>query len=418
MKYFIYLYWIPYSMVNENLIVSIWKKDEFANKIAKAAGQQKELSQIMQSANYKNQEYNPWFQVVSESPENLSGGIDAHPYTANGNNVYIIAPFNPIEGYTPQEAFARTLLAAGAAKQNSAKKVVVVWPDLIYGRSDRDPIAHPDKMGGKSFSLDILARTYAAIGVDHVLTLHPHSKSTSKIFADAYSEITSQEVKGEDVITMLSPVPILAHYLVTHEYIKPGQNGENALLLIPDDGAIPINDDLFDTLQLEGLTRVYCDKTRTKPNDANYVSVSLKGSPEVFKDKDVLFIDDAIDTCGTLVESFQHVQNAKSRVMYATHPWLAGNHPDDDAQKRLYDSNLDTIIIGTTHPDRVHTMSDDLLNNKVVFIDYAKYFSDAIVHCLSNGELPDERYSFKNLAHLLQDAGSLYDVVDNRTKKE
>ena len=135
---------------------------------------------------------------------------------------------------------------------------------------------------------------------------------------------------------------------------------------------------------------------------------------KIFNGKNVILIDDGIDTGGTLRANFENITNADKRIVYATHAWLAGDLPDDSAQDILLDSNIDVLIFGNTHPDRVHTISDDLLNNKVIFIDYSKYFADAIINCVSKGIDPNKHYSYKNLDELLKKAGHLYDVIDKR----
>lgn len=391
-------------MAKENLIVSIWKKDEFANDIAKCAGQKQEMSRLMQSRAYTNQEYNPTFQQID--PSDIRKG-----FAAKENNIFIIAANNPIEGYSPQETFARTLLAANSAKGSGAKEVIIVLPDLLYGRADRSSDEDPYSMGGKSFSLEVIAKSYYASGIDRILTLHPHSKQTEEIFAKAYSKESSK------VISILNPVPVIAHYFISKKLISIEENGKNAVLLVPDKGAVQINEELFNLLSLDGLFIAYCNKKRIKPNDPNSVLVDLNTDADFFYGKDVFFVDDGIDTCGTLAKTFEKVNNARKRVAYSTHAWLSGNLPNDSAQDLMIRSNIDLFVLGNTHPDRIHTINDDLLNNKVVFIDYARYFADAIVNCISKGKNVKEHYSFKSLEELMPKAKLLYGVIDKRTSK-
>src|SRR3989338_7407842 len=149
--------------MTENIIVSIWKDDPFAGRIAAAAGQTEDISALMQSRTYLNGEYNPTFQQID--PTDISKG-----FASKGKNVFIIAVHNPIQGYSSQEVLARTILAAKAARDNDAKKVIAVMPDLLYGRADRSSSEDPKNMGGKSFSLEALAQSLAW-NVDNVLTL-------------------------------------------------------------------------------------------------------------------------------------------------------------------------------------------------------------------------------------------------------
>jgi len=398
-------------MTNENLIVSIWKKDGLANNIAKYVGQKKEMTSIMQSRNYTNEEFNPTFQQVD--PDDLEKG-----FACKDNRIYIIAPNNPIEGYSPQETFARTQLAANAAKENGAKKITIVMPDLVYSRADRAPSEDPKMMGGKAYALYVLAKTYAAIGVDKVLTINHHSKDTQKIFNHAYHEILNKyEHKNYNVVHDLSPVPIIAHYLMSRGLIDIYSGRNNAVFLDPDRSSKRLLDDLFDMLSLDDIGRVSPKKSRSRANDPDAVSVDYQKYLNLLEGKDVFFIDDGADTMGTMIKTFEPIKKARNRYFYATHLWLAGNLPDDTAQDLLMKSNVDLAMFGNTHPDRIHTLSDDLLNNKVVFFDFSKYLADAIVNHVSKGRNPKKHYFGYDLEDLLEVGSSWYDVIDKRIKK-
>ena len=393
--------------MTENIIVSIWKDDPFAGRIAAAAGQTEDISALMQSRTYLNGEYNPTFQQID--PTDISKG-----FASKGKNVFIIAVHNPIQGYSSQEVLARTILAAKAARDNDAKKVIAVMPDLLYGRADRSSSEDPKNMGGKSFSLEALAQSLAW-NVDNVLTLHPHSKNTKAIFEKVYSRLRSK--KQREIVYALSPVPIIAHYLIGEGNIDSSIDGKNAVLLIPDKGAVTMGNDLYERIGLKGLRKEYCDKNRVRPNDPNGVSVKLQSSAGVLEGKDVIFVDDGIDTAGTLVKAMENIPQARSRIAYATHAWLAGEFPDKSVQQRLLYSTIDLLIFGNTHPDRVITINEDLLLKKVIFFDYSRFFADAIVNCVAHHVNPQKHYRFNGLDDVMLRAGTLYNVIDKRIKQ-
>lgn len=389
-------------MPNQHLIASIWKTDRFATRIARHLGQKKRISEVMLARDYTNAEFNPTFRPIDK--RDLSKG-----YTSTGNHIYLVGCFNP--RFTPQEIKARVELAAKAAKDTGALSVTAILPDIPYTRADRSSTEDPIKMGGKAFSLEALAEGFSW-HVDRVLTIHPHSKRIYDIFGSVYSKLKGHEVKGEEIVYALDPSPVVAHYFLDQGFIDSGVNGGNAVFLVPDEGAREINDRVYDYVGLSGLRRVYCSKTREKANDPDYVFVTLGEPTDIFKGMVVIFIDDGVDTGGTFDNTFALVPEAKKRIVYITHPWLKGNYPNDDAQDILLNSNIDLIVFGDTHPDRKDTLNDELLNSKIIFIDYTRYLADAIEYCFKRGKKLAEHYSFGDKDEFDRKVSQLYNVID------
>lgn len=391
-------------MPNEHLIVSIWKTDRFASRIARIIDQKKIVPAVMQARNYRNEEFNPTFQPMD--PDDLSKG-----FAAKNNHIYILGCFNP--QYTPQELAMRMILAAKAAKDNGALTVTAVLPDMPYARADRSSTDDPRMMGGKSFSLEALAQGFAW-NVDKVLTIHPHSEKVYPIFSKAYTKLQGREIDGGDIIYAVNPAPAIAHYFISSGMINKEDGGANAVFLAMDEGAVEFTNSVVEHTGLKKIQRVFCSKRREKANDPNFVSVTIEEDIDIFKGKDIFEPDDGIDTGGTVIRTNEQIPGAKSRNVYATHAWYSGNYPDDDAQDYLLSSNIDCIVLSNTHPDRKDTLNDNLLLSRIIFLDFTKFIADAMINCLAQGKKLENHYVFKDTDDLLQRAGRLYDVIDPR----
>ena len=108
------------------------------------------------------------------------------------------------------------------------------------------------------------------------------------------------------------------------------------------------------------------DKRRPAPNVARVFHVI--GDVER---KDVVIVDDMVDTAGTLVQSAEALKdNGAQRVFAAcTHPILSGN-----AIERITASTMEKLIVTDTIPVKEETISID----KFVVLSVAELFGEAI----------------------------------------
>lgn len=95
--------------------------------------------------------------------------------------------------------------------------------------------------------------------------------------------------------------------------------------------------------------------------------------------RDVVIVDDMVDTCGTIIEAASVLKaNGAQRIIAAVvHPVFSGN-----ALARLRESCIDTIIFTNTLPVKEAEFSypDQL---KMIQVDIAPIFSEVIrrIHC-------------------------------------
>ena len=248
--------------------------------------------------------------------------------TIRGSDVFIVQSTMP-----PAENLMELLLMIDAAKRASANSVVAVLPYFGFARQDkkgkpRVPIA-----------AKLIANLLTTAGVDRVMTIDLHADQIQGFF----------EVPVDHLYASTLFVP----------YIK-SLNLPNLTIASPDMGGSKRANTYAKFLNTEV---VICYKHREK---ANVISkMMLIGD---VKGKDVVMIDDMVDTAGTLAKASDLMinQGASSVRAICTHGLFSAN-----AYERLENSQLTEIVVTDTIP-REHKSS------KIKEISVAALFADTI----------------------------------------
>jgi len=227
--------------------------------------------------------------------------------SVRGNMVFIVQSTNP-----PADNFFELLLMIDAAKRASAYKVIAVIPYFGFARQDRKD--RPRVSIGSKLSADLLGTA----GVDRVITMDLHADQIQGFF---------------DV-----PVDHLFGSAIFAPYIE-NLKLENLTVSAPDMGGSKRANAYSRHLQSE---MVLCYKLRKKPNVVE--EMSIIGEVE---DRNVVIIDDMIDTGGTLVLAAQKMKEkgARSIRAFATHPILSGN-----AVERIDQSPISELVVTDSVP--------------------------------------------------------------------
>lgn len=228
-----------------------------------------------------------------------------------GESVAIIASVLPApESLFDLLALHRLLLENGAAR------IDLIVPYLGYARQDRSD-----------------GRETAAIGV-MAADLLRQTKASRLIVFDIHSEHIRKAL-GPSVIE-LSARPLIAAAVAKQ---PPGA------IVAPDAGSIPRAGRLAELISPRPEVALI-DKVRPRPNVA--VARRLQGDVQ---GKDVLIIDDMIDTGGTLVEAVKLVleHGAATIRIAATHGIFSGG-----AVERLSHLPVNGILVTNTLPQTRH----------------------------------------------------------------
>ncbi|MCF8362889.1 MAG: ribose-phosphate pyrophosphokinase [Prolixibacteraceae bacterium] len=248
--------------------------------------------------------------------------------TIRGSYVFIVQSTFP-----SADNLWELLLMIDAAKRASAYKVIAVIPYFGYARQDRKD--KPRVSIGAKVAADVLSAT----GVDRIITVDLHADQIQGFFNIPVDHLYSSSLF----------VP----------YIRE-MNLPNVVIASPDVGGTKRANTYA---KLLGTELVICHKSRSKANVVGDMTVigDVKG-------KDVILVDDIIDTAGTITKAADLLveKGANSVRAFATHPILSG-----PAYDRIEKSALDEVFFTDTIP--LKKKSD-----KIKIISLAPLLADVI----------------------------------------
>jgi ribose-phosphate pyrophosphokinase len=244
--------------------------------------------------------------------------------SVRGCMVFIVQSTNP-----PADNLFELLLMIDAAKRASAYKVIAVIPYYGFARQDRKD--RPRVSIGSKLSADLLS----AAGVDRIITMDLHADQIQGFF-----NVPVDHLFGS---------AIFAPYI---EKLKL----DNLTVSAPDMGGSKRANAYARHLQSE---MVLCYKLRKKPNIVE--EMSIIGEVE---GRNVIIIDDMVDTAGTLVLAAKMMKErgATSIRAFATHPVLSGN-----AVERITDSPIEELVVTDSMPFINHSPKIKVLSIAEIF---------------------------------------------------
>lgn len=258
-----------------------------AKMIAKSYGQ--ELGQVT-ITEFSDGEFQPSFEE-----------------TVRGGRVFIIG-----STFQPDTNLMELLLLCDAAKRASAKHITAVMPYFGWARQDRKDKSRVP-IGAK-----LIANLLRSAGATRVMTMDLHADQIQGFFE--------------------MPVD---HLFVSSLFVPHIQerNMENLTIGSPDVGGSKRANNYAKKL---GCEMIICYKERKKAN----VVENMKVIGDV-KDRNVILVDDLIDTAGTLTKAADMLmeQGAKSVRAYCTHPVLSGS-----AYDRIESSQLTELVVSDSIP--------------------------------------------------------------------
>ena len=256
-------------------------------------------------------------------------------------DVFIIQSTNP-----PAENILELMLILDAAKRASAKSVIAVIPYFGYGRQDRKD--RPRVPISSRVILDMAV----GLGVDRIVSMDLHSSQIQGFVNVPFDHLYSRMA-------------------LFKELKKLNLNEETGVVLAPDVGSAKMSQAYAKSL---GISFALIDKRRPKPNETEIAN--LVGD---LKNKEVLIIDDMIDTAGTICNAADAAMEngAISVTAIATHPVLSGPAID-----RLSNSKIAKVIVCDTIE-----VSKDKIFNKLEIISVANVFGEAMKRIIDGTSL-------------------------------
>jgi ribose-phosphate pyrophosphokinase len=250
-----------------------------------------------------------------------------------GSEVYIVQSTNP-----PADNILELLIMIDAARRASAKRITAVIPYFGYSRQDRKDQPRV------SITAKLVANLITTAGADRVMTMDLHASQIQGFF-----DIPLDHLYGSSVFSGLL------------EGIS-----DNLVVVSPDVGGIKMARSYAKRLH---ASLVLIDKRRPKQNMVEVVNIigNVDG-------KDVLLVDDLIDTAGTFVGAIEALRKHGAHRIFGaiTHPIFSG-----DAIKRINESELEKLYVSDTI--RFEGNSD-----KVKVITASDMFAEAIRRTSNN----------------------------------
>jgi ribose-phosphate pyrophosphokinase len=261
--------------------------------------------------------------------------------TVRGKDVIIVQSTFP-----PTDNLFELLLLIDAAKRASAKRIIAVMPYFGFARQDRK-----DKprvaIGAK-----LVANLLTAAGVNRVITMDLHADQIQGFFE----------------------VPV-DHLYASTLFIPHIQSLQIADLVIaaPDTGGTKRANAYAKVL---GVDLAICYKQRKVANKVESMTVigDVQG-------KNVVLIDDMVDTAGTLCKAAEMMleSGALSVRAICTHPVLSGQ-----AYERIRDSKLTELIVTDSIPLDTTRPTD-----KIKVITVASLFAHVLHNLVENRSISE-----------------------------
>ena len=262
----------------------------------------------------------------------FSDGEISVKYNENirGIDVFIVQSTCP-----PSDHLMELLLMIDAARRASAKRITAVIPYFGYARQDRKDRPRV------ALSAKLVANLISTAGADRVLTMDLHSASIQGFFDIPFDHLYASK--------------IFLDYLI-HEKSK------NIAVVAPDIGSSKRAGSYAKRLNAD-LALV--DKRRGAANQVE--TVTLIGDVE---NKDVIMVDDMVDTAGTLCKAADLLseRGAKTIIAACTHPLLSGPAVD-----RIKASRITKLLAADTIQ-----LTESKLDEKITILPSAELFGEAI----------------------------------------
>jgi len=252
-----------------------------------------------------------------------------------GGDVYIVQSTHP-----PAENLMELLIMLDAAKRSSARRITAVIPYFGYARQDRKDQPRV------AITAKLVANLITTAGADRVIVMDLHAAQIQGFF-----DIPSDHLYASPIFTNLW-----------------ANKHENLVVVSPDIGGIKLARSYSKRI---GAKLVVIDKRRPKPNLSEVMHIIGE-----VDSKDVLIVDDLIDTAGTFVSAIEALKNEGAKRIFGavTHALLSGH-----AIEKLENSDLEKLYVTDSIP-----INEKSNSTKIEVLTASNLLSEAIIRTHNN----------------------------------
>ena len=228
--------------------------------------------------------------------------------SVRGKDIFIIQPTCA----PTNDNLMELLIMADAFKRSSANSINAVIPYFGYARQDRKAAPRVP------ITAKLVANLIQSAGINRIISMDLHAGQIQGFF---------------DI-----PVDNLYGSIIFRDYVR-SKNLKNPIIASPDIGGVARARYFADQLHLD---LVIVDKKREKTNESEVMNIIGD-----VQDKDVILVDDMIDTAGTMCKAAEvlKARGANSVMALGTHPVLSG-----PAFERIESSALDEVVVSNSIP--------------------------------------------------------------------
>lgn len=250
--------------------------------------------------------------------------------TIRGEDVFFV------QSLCSSDVIIETLLVIDAAKRAGCKSFNLVAPYMSMSRQDKSD------HNRSSFGAKMVANILESSGIDQLITIELHNPAICGFYNIPVINLNGNKIFIDHILE---------------------QNIEDLCILAPDAGAQKRASNFGKKIPNSAFAMV--NKKRTKPNIID--SVELLGD---VTGKNVLIIDDMLDTCGTVCSVTELLVNngAKSVTAVAPHGVLSGK-----ALSNINNSSLSKVLVSDSIPKKYIENND-----KIEYVSCDKLLADVI----------------------------------------
>ena len=259
--------------------------------------------------------------------------------SVRGKDVYIVQPTCE----PGNEHIMELLIMVDAIRRASARRITAVIPYYGYARQDRK------SRGREPITAKLIANLLTKAGCRRVLTMDLHAQQIQGFF---------------DVpVDHLYAAPIIANYFQSLEL-------DDLVVVSPDIGGVARARKFAELLH---APLAIIDKRRPKPNVSEVMNIigDIDG-------KNVILIDDIIDTAGTITNAAKALKERGAKEVYAScsHAVLSGPAID-----RLNDCAIKEVVTTNSIP------TDSKNCDKIKVLSVAPLFGEAIMRIFQDASV-------------------------------
>ena len=259
--------------------------------------------------------------------------------TVRGRDVFVVqSTSEPVN-----ENLMELLIFIDALKRASAKSITVIIPYYGYARQDRKSSPR------EPITSKLVANLLTKSGANRIVAMDLHADQIQGFF--------------DIPVDHMQALPLMVKY-----FMKKGLYGDDVVVVSPDIGGVKRARKLAELLDCK---IAIIDKRRPKPNMSEVMNLigEVQG-------KTAIFIDDMIDTAGTITNGAAAIiaRGAKEAYACCTHAVFS-----DPAIERLAESPLKEVIVtdSIALPERKKL-------DKITVLSVDEIFSEAINRIVNN----------------------------------